>query len=329
MKILITGASGFIGKHLAVHLARKGNDVRVLIRPSANQSGLNIPNCTIFYGDVLDVKSIQTAMKDCEQVYHLAAFAKVWDKDSEKPYKVNYIGTKNILDAAIESGVKRVLLTSTAGVFPPATSGLVNEETPRMLQLHTEYERTKHLSEELALSYLSKGLEVVLSNPCKVFGPGPIDDSNSATRMIRDYILGKWKIIPGDGNAPANYVFVEDVVNAMEILMNHAQSGEQYIIGANNATFNEFFGAIRKLSAVNKKLYHLPVWAIRLVAEIELAKAKLFGLKPLITPEWVRKIPYSWAKDTQKIRTFADYQPKSLEEGIQLTIQWLKSEKEI
>ncbi|MDP2161740.1 MAG: NAD-dependent epimerase/dehydratase family protein [Flavobacterium sp.] len=329
MKIFITGASGFIGKHLATYLAEKGNDVRVLLRASANQTGLNIPNCTIFYGDVLDVESIRNAMEDCELVYHLAAFAKVWDKDPAKPYNINYIGTKNVLDIAVETKARKVLVTSTAGVFPPAVEALVNETTPRMLHLHTEYERTKHLSEQLALSYQSKGLEVVLANPCKVFGPGPIDDSNSSTLMIRNYINGKWKIIPGNGNAPANYVYVEDVVKAMEILMNEAKSGEQYIIGANNATFNEFFGSISKLSGVNKKLFNLPVWIIKLVAEIELAKAKLFGIKPLITPEWVRKIPYSWAKDTQKIRTFANYQPKTLEEGIQLTIDWLKAEKEI
>ncbi len=329
MRIFITGASGFIGKHLAIHLAKEGNDVCVLVRKTADLNGLNIPNCTIFYGDILDKESINNAIKGCEQVYHLAAFAKVWDKNPNKPYQVNYIGTKNVLDTSLDTGVKKVVVTSTAGVFPPAINGLVNEASPRMLHLHTEYERTKHLSEELALSYQLKGLEVVLANPCKVFGPGPIDDSNSATLMIRNYINGKWKIIPGDGNSHANYVFVEDVVRALTILMTGGKSGEQYIIGANNATFKEFFACISSLSGVQKKLYHLPVWIIRSVAEIELLKAKMFGVKPIITPEWVRKIPYSWAKDTRKMRNFAGYQPKTLEEGIKLTIDWLKAEKEI
>src|SRR5690606_31770270 len=121
-------------------------------------------------------------------------------------------GTRNILNVALEQGITRTVAVSTAGVLPPSLNGSpVHEDSPRNQRLYTEYERTKNEAEELTRNYARKGLPVVIVNPTKVFGPGPVDESNSATLMIRDYLKGTWKIVPGNGKGVMDYVYVEDV----------------------------------------------------------------------------------------------------------------------
>lgn len=326
--VFITGASGFIGKHLAISLADQGFRVHALVRRSSISDELNHPNITLFNGDLLDKESITSAMTNCRQVYHLAGIAKVWMPDRASYYNVNVIGTRNVLEAAKSIGVEKILITSTAGVFPPATQAPVNEQSSKRPELYTRYEQTKNEAEELARFYYKDGLPVVIINPTKVYGPGLIDDSNTATMMIRDYILGKWKFIPGDGNGIANYVFIDDAVKGMISAMSIAKPGSQYIIGGYNASFNTFFSIIRKQTKINNRLFHIPYRLIRAIAFVEDIKAKL-KIKPFITSEWVKKIPYNWSKDVSLAKTQLGYHPISLEEGIARTIKWLKDSNKI
>ena len=168
----------------------------------------------------------------------------------------------------------------------------------------------------------------MIINPTKVFGPGIIGDGNTATMMIRDYILGKWKFIPGDGNGIANYVFIDDVVAGIISAMQLAKPGTQYILGGENASFNQFFSIIRNQTKIHNRLFHLPYPLIRAVAIFEDVKASM-KIKPFITSEWVRKIPYDWSKDISLAKGQLEYNPISLEEGVARTIKWLKDSNKI
>ncbi|NEU08391.1 NAD-dependent epimerase/dehydratase family protein [Flavihumibacter sp. R14] len=322
--VFITGASGFIGRHLAIALADQGSRVHALVRRSSTTDQLNHPNITLFNGDLLDKKSIALAMTNCRQVYHLAGLAKGWMPDSDSYHNVNVVGTRNVLEAAKHIGVEKILITSTAGVFPPADQVPVDERSSKRPDLYTRYEQTKNEAEELARTYFNDGLPVVIVNPTKVYGPGLIDDSNTATMMIRDYILGKWKFIPGDGHGIANYVFIDDVVSGMISAMLLAKPGSQYIMGGDNASFNTFFSIIKKQSKINNRLFHIPYGLIRAMAFVEDIKASL-KVKPFITSEWAKKIPYNWSKDISLAKTQLNYNPISLEEGVARTIKWLRA----
>lgn len=325
MKIFITGATGFIGKYLALKLAGAGHEVHALARPSAKTAALEQGGVRIFRGDLLDTASIAAAMQDCGQVYHLAGFARAWHRDRSTFHRVNVTGTKNVLDAASGLGVLKTVVASTAGVLPPSRNGTpVNEETPRRQHLYTRYERSKNEGEELARRYASRGLPVVIVNPTKVFGPGPVDESNSATLMIRNYLRGTWKVIPGNGKGVMDYVYVEDVAAGIQLAMEKGRIGEQYILGGENVSYDRFFNTAAGYAPAPRRLYKVPVPLIMGIACFEAAKAGIFGAKPLITPEWVRKIPFNWSKDWTKAKRELGYTARPFAESVRLTVDWLR-----
>lgn len=327
--VFVTGASGFIGRNLALTLANAGVPVHVLVRTSSSRDHLQHPNIRVFFGDLLDPTSVHDAMAGCSQVYHLAGLAKMWMKDKLDYFKVNVTGTNHVLNMAASLPIEKIIVTSTAGVYPPSGQQMTNEASPRRPELYTEYERTKNMAEALAFSFYRKGLPVVVVNPTKVYGPGPIDDSNTATLMLRDYLLGRWKVIPGNGKGTMNYVYIEDAITGIIAAMKKAAPGSQYIIGAENASYNDFFSLIQSLSGVKRKLYHIPYPVIRSIAWLEDAKTKFFHSKPFITSEWVKKIPYNWSKDVSKASVELDYHPRSLKEGLQKTIDWLHQTRQV
>ncbi len=328
-RVFITGASGFIGSNLANALAHTGTAVHVLARPSSNTSELQHPNITLFTGDILNVESIRKAMQGCTKVYHLAGLAKMWMKDKKDYHYINVTGTANVLGVARSSGIEKMVITSTAGVLPPVKDSLTNEYSPKQPVLYTKYEFTKNKAEEIAIAYVQEGLPVVITYPTNVFGEGIINDSNAATMMIRDYINGKWKVIPGDGEGIMNYVYIDDIVMGLILAMQTAPPGSSYILGGDNASYNTFFALIKELTGIQHRLYHIPYPIIRSIAGLEDVKTKWLGLKPFITSEWVKKLPHNWSKDISKAKQELNYYPMSLKEGIARTIEWLHQTNQI
>jgi nucleoside-diphosphate-sugar epimerase len=328
-KVFITGASGFIGSNLANALAHTGTPVHVLVRQSSNTNELQHPNITLFTGDILDVASIRKAMQGCTRVYHLAGLAKMWMKDKKAYHYINVTGTDNVLGVARSLGIEKTVVTSTAGVLPPVKDSLTNEFSPKQPALYTKYELTKNEGEKVVVTYAREGLPVVITYPTNVFGEGIINDSNAATMMIRDYINGKWRVIPGDGEGIMNYVYIDDIVMGLILAMQTAPSGSSYILGGENASYNTFFALIKELTGIQRRLYHIPYPIIRRIAWFEDVKTKWTGLKPFITSEWVRKIPHNWSKDISKAKQELSYYPMSLKEGIARTIEWLHQTKQI
>ena len=207
MNIFITGATGYVGNNLANRLAAEGHTVHAICRSANKKSLLSHPNIKIFEGDINNVASIENGMKNCEQVYHLAAFARVWSKDPGMFYKLNVEGTKNVLDVAKKLDVKNIVFTSTGGVLGPSNGRPVKEDDQRYGNVFNEYEDTKTQAENLCKEYCNKyGLRIVIVNPPRIYGPGIESESNAVTRLVKLYVKGKWKILPGDGKRTGSYV---------------------------------------------------------------------------------------------------------------------------
>ena len=328
MNILITGATGFIGTSLALKLAEKGHCVHALYRSEEKARAIAHPNVSLFKGDITDYHSVENAVRSCEVIFHLAAYARAWAKDVATFSRINVKGTANVLDAAQKEGVRKIVFTSTAGVLGPSNGELVTEETQRKTEFFNEYELTKALAEEKVLEYIHKGLEIVIVNPTRVYGPGILSGSNGVTKMIKLYSEGKFRWIPGNGESIGNYVYVDDVVEGHILALEKGRSGERYILGGCNVSFNGFFELLAKVSGQKLRMMKLSLPIMLGIAYLYSLRTKALGIPPLITSAWVKRYLYNWEISSVKALKQLNYQKTPLDEGFRKTLHWLKSNKE-
>jgi len=327
MAILITGSTGYIGSKLTATLAEKGEIIHLLCRTAPTLPEFKSPNIKIFIGDITDIDSLQPALENVDKVYHLAAYARLWAKDPSTFYKLNVKGLENVLKAAKTSGISKIVYTSTAGVIGPSKDKPMTENDPRITGFFNLYESTKSESEKLALDYSRNGLDISILNPSRIYGPGFDTGSNPVTKIVEMYMKGNWKIIPGSGNDIGSYPYIDDVVDGHIAAMEKGRNGERYIFGGVNATFNELMALIQKHSGIEKKLKHVPFFALNIVSRMMLLNANITGKPPLITPDWVAKYKYDWALDSSKAVNELGYKIRSLDEGIRLTVEWVKTNR--
>jgi nucleoside-diphosphate-sugar epimerase len=327
MKIFISGATGFIGSNLAMKLANRGHIIHALYRNIEKIKEIQNSNIKFFKGDITDYDSLKKAIDGCEQIFHVAAFTEVWAKEKKTIYNLNVKATENILDLALKLGIKKMVVTSTAGVLGPSIQGIVNEETKKSVDYFLEYEKTKAIAEEKVKEYVAKGLDCVIVNPTRVYGPGLLSKSNSVTIMIKSFSEGKWRIIPGNGKSIGNYVFIDDIVDGQILAMEKGKSGERYILGGSNISYIEFFKILKEQTGQKHLMIKLPLILMLTVANAMMLITKVFGVKPLITTALVKKFNYNWNVSSEKAIIELGYKPVTFAEGAKKTLEWLKSGK--
>lgn len=328
MAIFITGATGYIGNNLAKRLANEGNTIHALCRDAAKQHLLQHPNIKVFNGDILNQASVEAAMAGCTQAYHLAAFARVWAKDASTYYRMNVEGTKVVLDAAKKLGVQKLVFTSTAGVLGPSGTRPVKENDARIGDVMNEYEDSKTQAENLCRRYVSEyGMNIVIVNPPRIYGPGIETESNAVTKLAKLYMQGKWKIMPGNGTKTGSYVYIDDVVNGHILAMQNGRTGQRYILSGVNASYKQFFDALASVTGKRLHLFKLPVWAMLLAGWFMMLKTLFTGKPPLLTPKWIRKYLYDWSLSCEKAQQELGYTFIPLKEGLQKTVEWLRRQQ--
>ena len=322
----MTGISGFIGSNLARELATDGHTVNALIRSTAKSELENMSGIHLFRGGLFDRKVLLEAMKGCDAVFHMAAYAKPWAKDPNEYHRINVQGAASIFDAALEAGVKRVVFTSSAATMSPSyETEAVTESTPRKIPYFNAYEVTKADAEKLAVEYCRKGLEVIIVNPSRVFGPGPLNPSNSVTKMIAGFYKGSWRIIPGDGTKIGNYVFIDDVVHGHLLAAQKGRPGERYILGGENITFDRFFEIQAKVTGERHRMFHLPLGVMKAAARLMELQNPVTGIPPAITVDFVKKYLNHWSLSSEKATRELGYRITPFEDGVKKTIDWLNS----
>ncbi|MBK9016883.1 MAG: SDR family oxidoreductase [Saprospiraceae bacterium] len=326
MKYLITGATGYIGTQLTKRLIAEGHTVHALYRSESKAKELRaLPGVVMQKGDLLDKPSLEAAVAGCDAVFHVAAFAKPWDKNPQIFYDYNLDGAVNVFEAAQVAGAKRVVFTSTAGTISPTAGGVPSEEaTLRTVDYFTDYDRSKAQAEAVAVAMSSKGMEIVTVNPSRVYGPGLLSDSNGVTRMVKMYLEGKFRLLPGDGNSIGNYVFIDDVVEGHLAAMKQGKAGERYILGGSNASFNSFFLTLSDLSGKEVRMLKVPLPVMKVAAHFMEMRANLTGKPPVLTPPWVKRFHYDWELSIEKAKRELGYEPLPLEHGLAKTVNWLE-----
>jgi len=326
MKILVTGATGYIGNKLALTLAEKGNTVHVLVR---NPDSPHLPkhqNIRVFTGDITDRTTVDHAIQDCKQVYHTAALVKLFDKNPDMFYQVNVEGTRNILAAALEAGVKKLVFTSSCGVMGASLKEPRTENDPRIHAFENEYEFTKFLAENLVKEYVQKGLFSVIVSPSKVFGPGINSHAGSLNRIIQNFIKNKWVFIPKPGTLKHNYCFIDDVVEGHILAMENGIGGEKYILGGENISFAGFFETIRSLSKTRSLMVEVPSLFVHIWATAAWIKYKLTGTEPVITNKGIQLFFCNKTFKSEKAIRQLGYHLTPLRVGLEKTIQFLKKQ---
>jgi farnesol dehydrogenase len=325
MKFFVTGATGFLGTGLVNELVARGHQIHFLSRDPLKVNYFKNKNVRFYLGDVLDIVRIEEAMTGCDYVFHLAGCVKVNIKKSDTFYEINVLGTKNVLETARKLSIKKMIITSTAGIFGPSTDGIITETTIRNIDFFNEYEKTKSQAEEIALEYARKGQNIVIVNPTRIYGPGPLTESNIVTLLIKKYSEGKWRFVPGNGETIGNYVYIDDVVQGHLLAMEKGKSGEKFILGGSNASYSSIIGTIDNIQKRKHRIIKVPISLIFTLTSIHLIISNLFGKPAQVTSGWIKKYLNDWNTSNEKAMQILGYEPTNLETGIKKTLNWLNN----
>jgi dihydroflavonol-4-reductase len=300
-RFFVTGATGFLGTHLLSTLKAHGHEVVALARKGRQP---DLEGIVIRHGDILDAASIRDAAAGCTGVFHCAGKVSRKKEDAEELYRLHVEGTKNVLNACREAGVKRAVVASTSGTVAvsddPEKISNEQDETPMALISRWPYYRAKLFAEQAALAMSSPGFEVVSVNPTLLLGPG--DKQASSTEDVRLFLEGKVPAVPGGG---ISFVDARDAAEAMRLAMDNGVAGKRYLIGACNLTLKEFFGRLARVSGVRAPWLTMPrsPELARVGAEAAERIASRFGFSLPVDPASLDMAQRYWYLDATLAET--------------------------
>ncbi|HXP43632.1 MAG TPA: hopanoid-associated sugar epimerase [Candidatus Acidoferrales bacterium] len=287
MKAFITGATGFLGTHVARVLAEQGADLRLLVRPTSNLKNLEGLPAETAMGDLRDAASLEKAMSGCEVVFHVAADYRLWVQDPAEMYRSNVEGTRAILEAARKNGVRCVVYTSSVATIGFTGNGHpADEDSPVALaDMIGHYKRSKFMAEQVALEAGRAGMRVVTVNPTTPVGEQDIKPTPTG-RIVVDFLKGKF---PAYVETGLNLVDVRECALGHVEALERGKSGQRYILGGENLTLKQILdklGAISGVPSPKVKLPYFVAYAAGLVDQT--VSGRLLHREPRATVETVR-----------------------------------------
>jgi farnesol dehydrogenase len=326
-KVLVIGGTGFLGKRLIRKLVEKGYSVRLLHRKGSNIEGIP-KEIDFIVGDVTDKNSLKSAYKGMDYAFHSAAIVTQWAKDTTIFDRINVEGFINSMNAAKESGIKKIVYTSSfMALGPSADKPLTEKDFRERSTFNNDYERTKYLAELEAIKYRKDGLPLVTVYPGVIYGPGDLTEGNI---VVRNFLLPRAKgeflglFLLGRGTGLWSYSYVDNVAEGHILALEKGRNGEGYILGGENADHRKMFSLAEKLGGIKYPPLKMPFFAAKMKGCLDVSIARLFGKQPEVTPGAVNVFTQNWAYDSSKAVKELGYKMTSFEEGLKLTIGWLK-----
>ena len=292
MLALVTGATGFLGSHVARVLAEQGAELRLLVRPTSDLRNLNdddLKNADRVVGDLRDAASIEKALSGCDVVFHVAADYRLWVRDPDEMYRSNVEGTRSLLEAARKQGVRRVVYTSsvaTMGFVHVNNGNVADEQSPVGIRdMIGHYKRSKFMAEQVVVEAARSGVDVVIVNPTTPVGERDIKPTPTG-RIVLDFLKRKF---------PAYVETGLNLVDATECARGHVQalekgrSGERYILGGENLTLKQILDRLATITGLKSPTLKLPyVFAFATGVVDEMVTGRLLGREPRATIDAVR-----------------------------------------
>jgi dihydroflavonol-4-reductase len=317
VKLLVTGATGFLGGTLVPMLVQAGHEVRVLARGAGAPAG-----CEVVKGDVRDAEAVSRALQGREGVYHLAGLVSRDPADARKMYELHVDGTRKLLDAAARAGVQRVVLASSSGTIGVSRTRRVateDDDYPIEAVGRWPYYLSKIYEEKVALEHARRGLPVVVLNPSLLLGPG--DARMSSTQDVFRFLMGRIPVMPRGG---ISFVDVRDAAQAFVAALTHGNVGERHLLGAANWDFDEFFARLGRIA-------HRPPPLLRMPSALKVAAAHLMekwaherGREPDLPASDVEMGECWFFIDSSKSERLLGFRPRDPVETLADTVRYLR-----
>jgi len=327
MRALVTGGTGFIGSSIVRELLRAGYCVRALVRKNSdtrNIDGLDIERVT---GDITDFSSLKEAMTGCTHVFHAAALYSFWVRTPSLIEHVNVDGTRNVLQAALEEGVERVVYTSSvAALAVPEKGRPVDESTPvDPKRIIGAYKKSKYEAEQVALEYVKKGLPVVIVNPSFPVGPRDIKPTPTG-QTILDFLNHR---LPAYVDTGMNVVDVEDVARGHLLASEKGRIGERYILGGKNMQMKEFLAILEKITGIPAPHLQIPYAPLLALSYLNAAWCRITGTTPRMTPDTIRMSRHYMYYDPTKAIEELGMPQTPPEVALKKAVDWFIAQRKI
>jgi len=287
MLAFITGATGFVGSHVARALAQHGADLRLLVRPNSNRKNLNDLNADLVIGDLRDPASLEKSVAGCDVVFHVAADYRLWVRDPEEMYRANVEGTRAILQAACQNGVRRVVYTSSVATMGFTSHGQpADENSPVSLaNMIGPYKRSKFMAEQVAIEAARAGQDLVIVNPTTPVGERDIKPTPTG-RIVIDFLKKKF---PAYVDTGLNLVDVKECALGHIAALEKGRSGQRYILGGENLTLKQILDKLAANTGLPSPKVKVPyVLALATGVVDEIFTGRIRGREPRATIDAVR-----------------------------------------
>jgi dihydroflavonol-4-reductase len=323
MTTLVTGASGFLGSHVARLLIERGERVRVLLRPTSQTKLLEDLKVERVSGDLRDRDSLDQALAGVSTVYHVAADYRLWARDPREIYESNVGGTRNLLAAAGRAKVEKFVYTSTVGtVAVPRGGGLPDENTITSIEeMIGTYKRSKWLAEQEARKAAAAGLPVVIVNPTTPVGPGDAKPTPTG-RIIVDFLNGR---MLGYVDTGLNFVAVEDAAQGHLLAAEGGRIGERYILGGENLTLKQALEILSQVSGRPAPRVRIPYGVALAAGYADAALSRLTGREPQIPLEGVRMARHTMFVSTEKARAELGFSAGPVAAAFERAVRWYET----
>ena len=324
MKTFLTGATGFLGSHVARVLAAQGAELRLLVRPTSNLKNLEGLHAETATGDLRDPASLDNAISGCDTVFHVAADYRLWARDPDEMYRSNVEGTRAILEAARKNGVRRVVYTSSVATMGFTRNGNpADEDSPVTLaDMIGHYKRSKFMAEQIALEAGRSGMHVVVVNPTTPVGEQDIKPTPTG-RIILDFLKRKF---PAYVDTGLNLVDVTECAGGHVAALERGKSGERYILGGEDLTLKQILdklGAITGLSSPTVKLPYF--FAFAAAAVDETITGRILHREPRATIDAVRMGRKKMFASSAKAERELGWKLVPAENALRRAVAWFRS----
>jgi len=317
----VTGGTGFVGINIVDKLLNDGWSVTALHRASADTHELTKRGVTLAVGDITDPASLNAAIpKDVDAVFHAAASLSLWSRKNAEQEAINVGGTRNVVEAALAAGAKKLIHTSSVSVYG-IQNGTIDETAEKLGRVSwLGYQRTKYLAEQEVLAGVARGLPATIINPCSIIG------AHDRTGWARFVIMVVEDNLPGVPPGSCSFAHVGEVAKAHVAAVDKGAVGENYLLGGADDTYLGMVRTIGRLLDREVKVKAFSPWQLKLFAWLSAAGAMLTGKEPRITPEGAVFGCRTLFADSSKAIRDLGYKAVPLEEMVRECIDWLRGE---